>query len=121
MLVRIPKLLRVGRFGRWDSNAARRDEVRFKRLTLIFGRNASGKSTIVRTCNAAAAADPAELEFDRTLGSVEPPAITLELESGRCRFSGTAWVGPAPKVIVFDRRFIEANVYLGRRSSKEHR
>lgn len=121
MLVRIPQLLRVGRFGRWDSNAARRDEVRFKRLTLIFGRNASGKSTIVRTCSAAAAADSAELEFDRTLESEVPPEVTLELDGGVCRFNGTAWTGPAPKVTVFDRRFIEANVYTGRRSSKEHR
>lgn len=121
MLVRIPQLLRVGRFGRWDSNAARRDEVRFKRLTLIFGRNASGKSTLVRTCTAAAAADVRELEFDRTLESTSPPEVTLELEEGVCRFNGTAWTGPTPKVIVFDRRFIEANVYIGRRSSKEHR
>src|SRR5258705_13664763 len=106
MLLRIAQLLRVGRFGRWDSNAARRDEARFKRLPLIFGRNASGKSTIVRTCTAAATADAAELELDRTLESASAPEVTLELDTGICRFNGTAWTGPAPKVLVFDRRFI---------------
>src|SRR5262249_32207895 len=73
MIVRIRQLLRVGRFPRWDGAAARRDEARFKRLTLVYGRNASGKSTIVRTCAAAGAADGAELERDRTLDSLAPP------------------------------------------------
>jgi wobble nucleotide-excising tRNase len=121
MLFRIRQLLRVGRFKGWNSQAAGRDEVRFRRLTLVFGRNASGKSTLVRVCRAASDGDAAELQLDRTLSEAAPPEVTLEHDGGTCRFDGTNWVGPKPKALVFDKRFIEANVYVGQRSTKEHR
>src|SRR5688500_2537128 len=106
MLLRVLQLLRVDRFGRWDHGAARRDDVRFKPLTLLFGRNASGKSTIARVCAAAAGSHADELELDRTIDASTPPEVTLELADGTCRFNGTAWMGPSTKVLAFDRRFI---------------
>jgi len=121
MLWRIQQLRRVGRFEKWDSAAARRDEARFRRLTLVYGRNASGKSTLSRVLHAAAQQSTSEMALDRTLSCDGTSEVTLELASGTCRFNGAEWTGPVPNVVVFDRSYVESNIYIGRKSSKDHR
>jgi wobble nucleotide-excising tRNase len=115
VLTRISQLSRVGRFAKLDAP-------RFARLTLIYGRNASGKSTISRVL-AAAGRQSAEVALDRTLAHDDHggPELALEVAGGVARFAANAWTGVAPKISVFDRGFVERNVYIGRRSTKEHR
>ena len=115
MLIRVPHLRRLGRFSAWDAPAA------LRALTLIHGRNGAGKSTLARLLRAAAQQDAPELQLDRTLGTTLSPELTLALSEGESTYTEGGWSGPVPKISVFDRRFIEQNVYIGRRSSKEHR
>lgn len=117
MLVRIAQLRRVGRFTTFDHRTA--DEVRFRRLTSLFARNGSGKSTIARVLDAAGRSDIAGLLDHATLDESQPPEVTLLFEAGgNCRFDGAAWSGTPPRVRVFDRDFVEANVFVGKSLNK---
>jgi wobble nucleotide-excising tRNase len=117
VLVKVAQLLRVGRFQRWDGRIASK----LARLTLIFGRNASGKSTLVRTLRAAAAGSAADVLLDRTLDVTQPPAVQLDFTAGPYKFDGVTWKGERPTIHVFDRKFVEDNVFVGTLSSKRHR
>lgn len=119
MIGRIAQLRHLGRFTTFTH--ATDHDLRFRRLTLLFARNASGKTTLARVI-AAAGSDAVELADHATLGSSQPPEVTLDLEGGgKVRFDGTAWKGERPKVRVFDREFIESNVVVGRTPSKATR
>ncbi len=115
MLVKIAQLVRVGRFVRWDGKA------KLARLTLIYGRNASGKSTLVRTLRAAASQSTADVLADRTLDVTQPPLVQLDFTAGPAKFDGLGWKGEVPPIHVFDRKFVEDNVFVGTLSSKRHR
>ncbi|MFT3697776.1 MAG: AAA family ATPase [Kofleriaceae bacterium] len=121
MLVNVAQLVRVGRFQRWDTTTATRAGSKLARLTLIFGRNASGKSTLVRALRAAAAGSADQILLDKTIDATQPPAVKLELTDGPYTFDGTAWKGTPPTIHIFDRKFIEDNVFVGTLSSKRHR
>ena len=119
MLIRINQLDRVGRFTAWAGQ--RPDELKFRRLSVVYARNAAGKSTLVQVLASAASGDTARVLAYQTLDANQAPEVTLELDAGLCRFDGTGWTEPRPRVLVFDRDFIEANVYVGRRTSKSQR
>ncbi len=119
MFVRFRQLENVGRFGGWDTSTSCREQARLKRLSLIYGRNGAGKTTLVRMM--AAAATGAGLERERLLGAIGSPRVTLELAEGRARYDEDGWSGPRPRVRVFDRDFIDRNVFVGRRTSKDQR
>ena len=121
MLVKVTQLLRVGRFQRWDAATAGRVTSKLAKLTLIFGRNASGKSTLVRTLRAAATGRAEDVLLDRTIDAALPPNVQLDFSEGPYKFDGTAWKGTSPTIHVFDRKFVEDNVFVGTLSSKRHR
>jgi wobble nucleotide-excising tRNase len=97
------------------------DDLRFRRLTLLYARNASGKTTLARLLAAAGSQDAAAVEAHRTLDAPTPPEVVLSLRDGTCRFDGAEWKGTTPRVVVFDRDFIEANVAVGQSPDKATR
>lgn len=119
MLLRFAQLSGLGRFERLHhpTDAA----VKLRRLSLVFARNASGKTTLTRMLAAAGARDAAQVLAHRRIGAAKPPEITLQLDGGIAKFDGKAWSGATPRTLVFDRDFVEANVYVGRRQGKEQR
>ncbi len=120
MLARVNQLKNLGRFTTFHH--PKDDAVRFRRLTLLYARNASGKTTITRVLAAAAAADAAALNLHRTLGEIKPPQVSLEFGDKQVvHFEEGEWKGSCPKVLVFDKDFIEANVAVGRRADKSTR
>ena len=119
MIVRFRQIENLGRFGGWDTALACKDEARLRRVALVYGRNGAGKSTLVRLLSAASAG--ASLDGDRLLGAIGSPRVTLELAAGRLQYAEDAWTGPRPQVLAFDREFVEKNVFVGRRTSKDQR
>jgi len=95
--------------------------MQFRRLTLLYARNASGKTTLARLLAAAGSQDAAAVEAHRTLNAPNPPEVVLLLRDGTCRFDGAGWTGATPRVVVFDRDFIEANVAVGQSPDKATR
>ena len=104
MLIRITQLRGLGRFTTWETPKA--DELCFRRLTLVYARNAAGKSTIARMLASASSGDAGPLLLDQTLDTSRPPEVTLQLDAGTCRFDGTSWSELRPWVLVFNRDFL---------------
>lgn len=119
MLLRFAQLTGLGRFERLQHGTD--DAVRLRRLSLVYARNASGKTTLTRILAAAGAKDAAQVLAHRRIGAPAPPQVLLKLDGGMAKFDGKAWTGTTPRILVFDRDFVEANVYVGRRQGKEQR
>lgn len=120
LIARIRQMKNVGRFTSFDH--PNDDDIRFQKLTLLYARNASGKTTLARMLAAASTDSGTDVELYRTLGEAAPAEVAFEYADKQVRrFDGVAWSGRRPKVLVFDREFIEANVAVGRRPDKSTR
>ncbi len=91
------------------------------KLVGVFAENGSGKSTLVAALRAAheGTADP--LLERRSLPRSDPPIVELCTSAGTVKYSGGAWQGNLPSVEIFDRTFITANVYDGRKVGPDQR
>ena len=77
----IDKILKVEQVGRFKSLVAKGD-VQFRRLTLLYGQNAHGKTTIAGIFRSLRSGDAAYIAERTTLGSSSQPHIEIRLSSG---------------------------------------
>lgn len=119
MLTRFNALQNVGRFR--DIAHAKSPDSTFKRLTLLFARNGAGKSTLAAVLNACGCADPSAMAARQKLGAAGAPMVALVCGGHTVRFDGAVWHGACSRCFVYDRDFIEKNVYLGRSIRKDQR
>jgi wobble nucleotide-excising tRNase len=119
VLRKIISLKNVGRFRCLTA----RDDVAFRKLTLIYGPNGHGKTTLTGVLRSLATGDGAYVDERHTLG-VAPtdfPTADILLESGRTRYSNGAWSTTAPELEIFDSTFVNDNVFTGEYVGPEHR
>lgn len=119
VLKRIKAIAGLGRFKTFKHPGGTESELR--RVSLIYARNGSGKSTlaaVLRGCGAQSA-DPLRKLW--AVESSESPRVALQHDGGTSVFKDWEWTGPHPRVRVFDREFVEANVSIGREIRKEQR
>lgn len=114
---RIVSIKGVSRFV----NLTAETNVDFRRLTLVYGDNGSGKSSMAAILRSLGAGTPAHIDERATLGSTGKPEIKVLLEgTGLATFSGGVWDKSA-EIEVFDADFVNENVYAGDRVETEHR
>jgi wobble nucleotide-excising tRNase len=109
MLNRIISIKSVGRFR----NCAASGDVTFRRLTLIFGENGRGKTTLCAILRSLARNDPAFVIGRKTLGSADGPEIQLLISNGNIAFRDGAWQAAFPNIAVFDGTYISENLFAG--------
>ncbi len=110
----IQKILRITDVGVVNTRSA----VDLAPLTIIYGENGRGKTTLAAVLRSLTSSDPIYiLERRRTAGN---PEVAVLIDDGVASFSG-AWTGPTPLVDVFDSRFISENIYSGPIVDHEHR
>lgn len=119
MLKRLQEICGVGCFS-----ACRAPQIQFERMSLIYGENSYGKTTLCDILRSLAENDPSHIT-DRL--SVPPPAnrgqqvqISLALPNQNQETSMTfrrgSWTSPLPgdlKIEVFDTDFIHRNLFTG--------
>jgi wobble nucleotide-excising tRNase len=88
-----------------------RGDTTFGRLTLIFGYNGDGKSTLASVLRAAGART--SLASRQRLGATEPPAVHIRHAGQNLKLRADAWDGPTLAIDVFDREFVDRNVHIG--------
>jgi len=108
----IKKIVSLKNVGRFKSLAAKGD-VQFKRLTLIYGSNGHGKTTLAGVLRSLATGDRAYIDERATLGVAEPPEAEILLDAGLARFSNGAWTTTATDLEIFDSTFVGDNVFTG--------
>ncbi|MFA5061680.1 MAG: AAA family ATPase [Patescibacteria group bacterium] len=116
----IEKIIKVENVGRFVKLAAKAD-VQFKRLTLIYGDNGHGKTTLAGILRSLQTGDPAYVQERATLGVNGSPAVEIRLAAGNASFQGGQWSQTMPDLEIFDSTFINENVYTGDRVESEHR
>lgn len=90
-------------------------------LSLFYGRNGRGKSTLTAVLRAARNGSSNAVLARRSLGNnAAAPHITLVSENGKCLFKDGAWQHDRAPIEVFDAEFIADNVYAGEMTTLEH-
>lgn len=86
--------------------------VALRKLTLLYGPNATGKTTLCAILRSLARNDPDIMRGRKTLKSQGEARVELGLAGGgRCLWDGTAWSGPTPKIEIYDEQFVRENLF----------
>lgn len=118
MLKRISKINGIGLFYAPDGVST----PDFEQLTLLYGENARGKSTLAAILSSAVQSDPAPISARETIDQDTSPEVCLEFRGGNSAcFRDGQWKGDATSLRVFDSEFIDRNVHSGSVINVSHR
>jgi wobble nucleotide-excising tRNase len=118
--LKLKKIVSINNVGRFTKLVAT-GNVQFNRLTLLYGLNGHGKTTLAGVLRSLATGDRAFIDERATLGGSEPPHVEILLDSGPARFSNGSWSATAPDLEIFDTTFVNDNVFTGEHVGPEHR
>ena len=116
----IKKFVKVNNVGRFY-NLTPVGDVELKPLTLIYGENGSGKTTIAGLIRSLKTGNAAYLSERTTLGATGEQAVDLLLISGLAEFRQGTWSETVDNVEIFDAAFVRENVFAGDVVEREHR
>lgn len=85
----------------------------FKKFTLIFGNNGTGKSTLTNVVRSVSTNNPKIVIGRKTLEISTPQEIKIKHSDGVAEFSGSHWKSNIDNIEIFDRNFVDDNVYSG--------
>ena len=109
----IHKIVKVENVGRFVKLAAAGD-VTFRKLTLLYGENGHGKTTVAGLLRSLTTGDSAYLAERATLGAAGAQAVEVLLDRGVvARFSAGKWNQTVAGIEIFDGTFVRENVYAG--------
>ncbi|MFZ5685717.1 MAG: AAA family ATPase, partial [Pseudomonadota bacterium] len=110
-LKKFTSIQNVGRFH----NASAAGDVEFRKLTLIYGENGRGKTTLCAILRSLQSGEAGHINGRRTLGSAGNPSVKILLDAPTplTAFQGGAWNQTLPALAIFDQQFVSENVYLG--------
>lgn len=92
------------------------------KVTLIYGDNGRGKSTLATILRSVSTGDATLISHRRTLDGQLVPKVDLQFGSGhKVSFINNAWSERRPEILVFDADFIERNVHSGGAVNTNHR
>lgn len=119
MIRRIRLLRNVGQFDSVDTAA----NIPLNRLTLIYGENGRGKTTLTAILRSLGTGDPIPITERHRLGAAHPPHIVIDCEGGTtdAMFHNGAWNRTLPRLALFDDVFVDANISSGLTVEARHR
>lgn len=118
LLERFQLLANIGQF---DNVAPAAQLPSLTRLSLIYGENGRGKTTLAAILKSASNGDPAGVLERKRLGAANPPHIVMSVAGANRVFQNGAWNVGSPEIVVFDDSFVAANVCSGIEVEAGHR
>lgn len=117
MLKRIIKIENVGRIRKlaWKAIGD------LPKVSLFYGENGSGKTTISSALAAASGGDVSAMKARRRLSGGTPIVEILTSDAGKIDFDGTRWNKPYQRLSVFNRDFVHKNVFVGNEIGPDQR
>src|ERR1700674_78929 len=89
-------------------------QLHFAKLTVVYGENGRGKTTLAAILRSLATGNPAPIMDRRRLGANSPPHIVVALGGlGPAVFENSVWSRTDPSIFVFDDEFVAQNVCSG--------
>ena len=117
MIDHIQLLRNVGLFD----NHSPPQQTAFTPLTLIYGENARGKTTLAAILRSLATNNSDLIVERHRLGAQHPPHIVFSHPGGQAIFQNGAWSQSLPDIAVFDDAFVSANICSGIELQPAHR
>ena len=118
MLERFQLLANIGQF---DNVVAAAQLPSLTKLSLIYGENGRGKTTLAAVLKSASSGDPAGVLERKRLGAANPPHIVMSVAGADRVFQNGGWDVGSPELVVFDDAFVAANVCSGIEVEAGHR
>lgn len=110
LIQKLVKVENVGRFAKLASTG----NVTFQKVTLLYGENGHGKTTVAGILRSLATGDAAYLAERATLGAASDQLVEVLLGgSAMARFTKGAWSKTVPEIEIFDATFVSQNVHAG--------
>ena len=111
MIKNFRQIKNVGRFQNLTSGK----NLELGKLSLIYGDNGMGKTTLAEVLRAAAEGSASIINARKRLDSVDNPCIVIELDDEPLKvlFQDGCWSSPVKPLVIFDDAFVEKNVYSG--------
>jgi wobble nucleotide-excising tRNase len=122
MIHKIEKLVSIGKFR--DYQAV--DDVSFRKLTLIYADNGTGKTTLTAILRSLTQNKP-EIIFNRISINPASPQSAQIIQRDITghdtfyTFRTTGWSSPFPNIEIFDIHFVNENIYSGFDFNDEHK
>jgi wobble nucleotide-excising tRNase len=117
----IDKLIKVFRVGRFSDYAASGD-MTLRKVSLIFGENGRGKSTLGAIFRSLQTGEPDHITQRATLNRTGNPEVRVLLEKGKLvKFADGKWDCDPALIEIFDADFVFNNVYVGNDVSHDHK
>lgn len=116
MLEKIIDIQNVGCFEKLEVCSS----LRFSKVTLVFGENGWGKSTLADILRSFGKDNPKIVLGRKTLGTSGDQKIILLINRHQAVFAGASWTGNPPPLTVFDQTFVNENLFSGVIVSHDH-
>lgn len=117
MLKKIVGIANVGRFLNYGATG----DVQFAKVSLIFGENGKGKTTLTSIIRSLQTGDGDHISGRATLPANGNPSVKLLHDGGVAEFKAGAWNATLPDIEIFDAHFIDENVCSGLSIDREHK
>jgi wobble nucleotide-excising tRNase len=118
VIKKIVKVENVGRFAKLVPGG----DVEFRKLTLLYGENGHGKTTMASVFRSLKTGQAAHITERATLGATGGQSIEILLgTSGVAKFASGAWSHTLGDIEIFDATFVRENVFAGDCVETEHR
>lgn len=115
----LQKIIDIKKVGRFEKLTAP-GNLRFSQVTLVYGENGWGKSTLADILRSLTRNQPLIIKGRETLATGGRQKVILLVDNQQCGFDGSAWSGSCPRIAVFDQAFINENIYSGDVVSLDH-
>lgn len=117
MLEKIISVHNVTKFRSYDCHG----DVALAEITLIYGENARGKSTLAAILRSLSDGDPTAIIARKTADLDDDPEVHIRISGTNARFTDQAWDLQIPDLIIFDSHFVNSNIFSGDYVSSDHR
>jgi len=121
MIHKVERLTSIGRFRNYQASG----DVAFKKLTLLYGDNGGGKTTLTSILRSLTENKPEIIRRRKSTNQTTTQAAQIiERNSGvdtHHTFNATGWTVPLPDIEIFDIHFVNDNIYSGFDFNDEHK
>ena len=120
MINKIERLVSIGKYRDYTASG----RVNFNKLTLIYGDNGGGKTTLTSVLRSLTSDNPSIIRSRISTAHTQPQAAQIT-QTGTPNihhtFGASGWTRPFPNIEIFDIHFVNENIYSGFDFNEEHK
>lgn len=116
----IERIIRIRNLGRFVNCQAHGD-VSLRKLTLVYGENGRGKTTLCALLRSLKTGYTPPLQARQTLGQANQPVAEILVNGQVRQLQNNTWTATLPELSIFDSEFVHQNIYSGDYIERDHR